>query len=98
MSHTLCRAESKLLVGSRVPKSSADLAVPKKKVGEVRDWLLADHGPSLLLLSGAKINLSLQFAWTIACLMLHAGYRICRFAHCYVLSIRAVLMLMIGNG
>ncbi|KAL0045550.1 hypothetical protein WJX82_009862 [Trebouxia sp. C0006] len=44
--------ESKLLVGSQVPKSSADLAVPKKKVGEVRDWLLADHGPSLLLLSG----------------------------------------------
>ncbi|DBA75164.1 hypothetical protein WJX77_005220 [Trebouxia sp. C0004] len=44
--------ESKLLVGSHVPKSSADLAVQKKKVGEVRDWLLADYGPSLLLLSG----------------------------------------------
>ena len=53
MSRTLCHAESKLLVSSHVPKSSADLAVPKKKVGEVRDWLLADHGPSLLLLSGA---------------------------------------------
>ncbi|KAA6423947.1 MAG: hypothetical protein FRX49_05906 [Trebouxia sp. A1-2] len=49
---TSLQQESKLLVGSRVPKSSADLAVPKKKVGEVRDWLLADHGPSLLLLSG----------------------------------------------
>jgi len=60
VSHTLCHAESKLLVGSHVPKSSADLAVQKKKVGEVRDWLLAEHGPSLLLLSGAKITCRLN--------------------------------------
>lgn len=50
-------AESRLLQ-TCTPKSSADLAVQKKKVGEVKDWLLADHGPGLLLLSGGVLQLS----------------------------------------
>lgn len=50
-------AESRLLL-TCTPKSSADLAVQKKKVGEVKDWLLADHGPGLLLLSGGVLQLS----------------------------------------
>ena len=50
-------AESRLLQ-TCTPKASADLAVQKKKIGEVKDWLLADHGPGLLLLSGAILQLS----------------------------------------
>lgn len=42
-----------ILVQNCTPKASEDLAVQKKKVGEVKDWLLAAHGPGLLLLSGA---------------------------------------------
>ena len=44
---------SELIVQTCTSKSAADLAVQKKKIVEVRDWMLSEHGPGLLLLSGA---------------------------------------------
>ena len=66
LSHILCNAESKLLEQRCITKSSTALVVQKKKVGEVKDWLLADRGPSLLLLSGAKTTQLFKFALSVA--------------------------------
>ena len=53
-----CHFAESIVFQKCIPRSSADLAVQKKKVGEVKDWLLADHGPGLLLLTGAVLLLS----------------------------------------
>lgn len=50
--HAPCSTETELLVRKCAPSSSNELVVQKKKIGEVRDWLCAQHHSALLLLSG----------------------------------------------
>ena len=72
-----CYLAESILFPKCTPKSSADLTIQKKKVGEVKDWLLADHGPGLLLLSGAVVQLSAASA------LLRLNM-FCSFAHSFL--------------
>ena len=56
--HIICKHISSLFTGvvpslrRCTPTHSSDLVVQKKKVEQIRAWLLAEQGPSLLFLSG----------------------------------------------